>query len=329
MTLNEALVESRPLHKRPTPPPHIPLRREAMLRLEDAVAMAGARMEEFKSEHGIATKLVKQMNKELKSSLAAETRKVARLEREIASAASSRSGPAARPGTLSPAGMASRPGGPPPSPLLTASTASPVPGRNGGGDVRVAGNGSGAGAASSASAPRPRATPSAPMGGGDMAETVKLLGERLRVVLAESEVAREKTRMLEGIVQSLSIELDDKKRLIRGLTSSGSGASGSGASAKASPATTDAAELRALLDAASIENERLKGDLRTLGLETDAAQSKARVAEMDAAVKDAAVRELEAALTALREAGDAGGGDGGDTYIPEGEVETVEGVEED
>ena len=120
----------------------------------------------------------------------------------------------------------------------------------------------------------------APMGGGNMEETVKLLGTRLKDVLAEAEVAREKVKMLEGIVQSVSEELADKKRLLKELTSTSGGAvDDSGAMETVRSAGTDPSLLQNLLQKAMSENARLKRDMKVLGKEIMEAQDKARKAD--------------------------------------------------
>lgn len=63
-------------------------------------------------------------------------------------------------------------------------------------------------------AQRNTAAPAARGGDQDANETVRLLGARLHDVLAENEVTREKVSMLEGIVQSLSKELEEKDKLL-------------------------------------------------------------------------------------------------------------------
>lgn len=135
----------------------------------------------------------------------------------------------------------------------------------------------------------------AAMGGGNMEETVKLLGSRLKDVLAEAEIAKEKVRMLEGIVQSLSGELEEKRRLLKELTSSG-GSSGSGGSgdaaidAEAQAAVTVSGPpeqavpvLQSRLAKALAETARLKRDMRTMGAEVLAAQDRARESDRKAA----------------------------------------------
>jgi hypothetical protein len=120
----------------------------------------------------------------------------------------------------------------------------------------------------------------APMGGGNMEETVKLLGTRLKDVLAEAEVAREKVKMLEGIVQSVSDELADKKRLLKELTSTSGGAvDDSGAMETVRSAGTDPSLLQNLLQKSMSENARLKRDMKVLGKEIMEAQDKARKAD--------------------------------------------------
>jgi hypothetical protein len=160
------------------------------------------------------------------------------------------------------------------------------------------------------------------MGGGDMADTVKLLGTRLRDVLAEAEVAREKVKMLEGIVQALSGELEDKKRLLRELTAS-SGAPG----AAAVPVSESSVPvLQSLLSKANGENERLKKDMKTLGAEVLLAQDKARMAAGEADAKEEELRRLRRALEEARAAGggdDAGEG-GGEDGVLEGAGEGEE-----
>lgn len=121
----------------------------------------------------------------------------------------------------------------------------------------------------------------APMGGGDMAETVKLLGTRLKDVLAEAEVAKEKVKMLEGIVRSLSDELADKKRLLKELTTSAAGGAVDDAAAMDTvrSAGSDPNMLQNLLQKAMSENARLKKDMKVLGAEVMNSQDKARKAE--------------------------------------------------
>ena len=208
---------------------------DAMERLEDAVSAASAHEEESRVSHSIATRLVKQLNRELKAGLSAETRKVARLERELAVALKAGAAPTARPapgsaarssgvsGLIGAGGASSSAASPsaaanstttmmrpPPSPSLSGAAA--APGLSPSVMMRSSSSGGGGVALGVGGA-----------GGGDLVETVKMLGGRLRDVLAESEIAREKTKMLEGIVQSLSGELSDKRQLLRALTTSKSG----------------------------------------------------------------------------------------------------------
>jgi septal ring factor EnvC (AmiA/AmiB activator) len=56
----------------------------AMAILEEAIAIASARIEESKVEHTIGLRLTRQLNRELKAQLGAESRRSAKLERELA-----------------------------------------------------------------------------------------------------------------------------------------------------------------------------------------------------------------------------------------------------
>jgi peptidoglycan hydrolase CwlO-like protein len=342
----------------------------AISQLEAAVSAAQSKLEEMRSDYVIATKLTKQSNKELKSSLSAEVRKVAKLERELALAAkrglaspvpiglntpsNSNSNNAGLPQSSGGGGGMSTPiqrGGPQSPAILspmrqaggvdalnpfggqgiatpggisrttTASSAVRKPGGGGGAPFRTpptvpfgtpVNMANRTNTPSSGSSARSASNNNnAPMGGGNFEETVRLLGNRLQDVLAEAEVAREKVKMLESIVRSLSDELADKKKLLRELTSTttsgvggggmsspapGGGSGGSSASAMGrvsaeeaamieqtiKSAGGDPATLTSLLQKAMGEGARLKRDMRVLGGEVEQAQDKARAANDDA-----------------------------------------------
>lgn len=130
------------------------------------------------------------------------------------------------------------------------------------------------------------------MGGGDVTATITLLGQRLNSVLAEAEMAKEKVRMLEGIVRSLNSELEEKKRLLRSFTgggaSSGAGNAGGasaagleGLSLEAQQALQAASQsenplgvLKSLAEQSMSENGRLKRDMRTLANDLTASQER-------------------------------------------------------
>jgi hypothetical protein len=278
------------------------LRGDALSRYEEAVSAAQGRTEEVKAEHAIASRLVKLVNRELKAQLNAETRRVAKLERELAQAQkamlnAAKAGVGA--GTLPPAspqvaGAAGPAGGASPRVTMpsgaSAGGASPSlagsSGSSGGGlsmnpfdlpaptpprappsaQGRPAGGAAGAGVrpgagAVSGGAKRPGGEG---VGGGNVMDTVSQLGTRLRDVLAEAEFAKEKCRMLEGIVGGLTQELDEKKATIRrlgggptggasGVAVQGSGGRGSGGAAAEAAAS-------------GAGDGRLKRDMRALGL---------------------------------------------------------------
>jgi hypothetical protein len=75
--------------------------------------------------------------------------------------------------------------------------------------------------------------------------------------LKDAEMSREKCKMLEDIVQGLSKDLEEKKRLVKELTTSTASPSAAGSS-------SDPKVLTSLLEKANAENARLKRDLRTL-----------------------------------------------------------------
>ena len=134
--------------------------------------------------------------------------------------------------------------------------------------------------------------------------------------------------MLEGIVQALSGELEDKRRLLRELTASGGGGGSAVPDAAVSAAGDSVPVLKSLLQKSMGENERLKRDLRTLGAETLAAQDKARAAVAEGEAREAEVAALKRALGAAEEAAAAaaaGGGEGGEGEERGGE----EGAEEE
>jgi len=261
-------------------------RGEAMTLLEEAVTASSTRVEEQRSEYAIKHRLVHQLTKELQASLATESRKVARLERELASAQKSAASASAAAAAAGAAGGSGSGGGvgirpSPPTPTLASSFLSPPPQSISSPSPQAASHHHGGVRAGSSLQGTPKSgihtsTPqtSSSGGGGDLGDTVKMLGERLRVVLGEAEVSREKVRMLEGIVQTLSVELEEKKRIVKELTSSTGGAAASTSSSSSSSSSATASELNARLETAQGENERLRRDLKTLGLETASLKAK-------------------------------------------------------
>ena len=252
----------------------------AMALLEEAVAASAARVEEQRSDYANAVRLVKGLNKELQAGLRVEVAKVARLERELALAERRAAAAAAGGGggggssgssgsgsSSSAAAAAASPGVRPqlqsgaflPQSPAVAGLSALSPGGGGGGARGAAAPSASASAAPPGSAARAGGAGSA-LAPTDLQETVKALGLRLQSVLRESEESREKCKMLEGIVQSLSLELEEKKRVLKELTSSAPVTVGGAGSGSASVPV-----LTSLLEKAQQENERLKRDLRTLG----------------------------------------------------------------
>jgi hypothetical protein len=243
---------------------------EACEHLEAAVATADARVQEMKAEHVVAVRLTKQMNRELKTQLGVESRRVAKLERELNSL---RSGTTKRP-TTAKAPVANIPSST--TSNANPSAVNPTSATVSNGSV---GNNDALGTVGAAFAKAfTVSSPSGPMGPpgrivplqaqasstaapppGSDAETIRMLGTRLQSVLGESEVAREKVRMLEGIVQSLSSELSDYKRIVK------SNAAGSTQQVPTSPVNnTSAGEVNALrseLDRLMNENVQLRRNL--------------------------------------------------------------------
>jgi hypothetical protein len=83
--------------------------------------------------------------------------------------------------------------------------------------------------------------------------------------------------MLEGIIQSLSAELDDKKRLLKQLTTSSGGANDAATVSRAvGAAGNDVAVLKSLLEKSMNETNRVKQDMRIIGDELSKAQEKLR-----------------------------------------------------
>ena len=147
------------------------------------------------------------------------------------------------------------------------------------------------------------------MGGGDAVETVKLLGGRLRDVLAEAEVGREKVRMLEGIVQSQQSALEDKKRLLKELTASSGGSSSTSTEQTVNAAGDSVAVLRTILSKALSENERLKRDLRVLGQELAGCEERLRAAQAAVAEHEARAAVAAEAAAAAAASPSLGGGE--------------------
>jgi chromosome segregation ATPase len=139
----------------------------------------------------------------------------------------------------------------------------------------------------------------APMGGGNMEETVRLLGTRLQAVLAESETAREKVKMLESIIQGLTEELAEKRRLLKQLT--GSKADGDmETEAKKVVASAASGEnpvnmLSRLLENALKDNARLKREQKTIAQDLTAKQEAFQRLQEE-------TQQLQSALAAARAA---------------------------
>jgi hypothetical protein len=134
-----------------------------------------------------------------------------------------------------------------------------------------------------------------------MEATIRMLGARLQEQLKKREELNVKNHMLEGIVQSLQGELEEKKRLMKQLTGAGSGADiKSDVSKTVAAAGNDVKLLRSLLESALADSARIKHDMRLVGQELAAAEEKASRATAAQSLLEARLAEAEAAASAAR-----------------------------
>jgi hypothetical protein len=134
-----------------------------------------------------------------------------------------------------------------------------------------------------------------------MEATIRMLGTRLQEALRKREELAVKAGMLEGIVQSLQAELDEKKKLIKQLTGGGSGADiKSDVSRTVAAAGNDVKLLRSLLESALADSARIKHDMRLVGQELTAAEERASRTSAEKGALEARLAEAEAATAAAR-----------------------------
>lgn len=244
--------------------------------LKVELADAETRTEDQKAEHVIATRMLKQMNKELKAQLGKERAKEAKPVPQSPVPAPS---PLLKPSTPTAASVpafsaATTPSSVAVTPPFTSSLPPrpPYDASGGSGAAASAGAGAGAGSGVGAGAPSRRASQLGDTGSSD--ETMQLLAKRIQSLLAENEGVRERIRFLEGIVQSLTRDNDNYRAMTKQLTSSKSVVEGTSSTAqsvvdKATRSENPIRVLQSLLLKALTENERLKNDMRVLGAEMD------------------------------------------------------------
>jgi hypothetical protein len=266
-------------------------RAQAISQLESLVSVTEGKVEEMKADFQIAIKLTKQLNMELKAQLSAEHKRVAKLERELQGKTQHARAPAS-PGLSGSTGPAPSPARQPvnsgPTNLvLNKPVQNPVPSATSNGPVAAAvSNVVSRTFSSGQMQPHGGATHARTQSAKNMPDeddTIRMLGQRLQTVLADAEVAREKVRMLEGIIQTLTVELDEKRRLLKQLTTSTSTSSVDDLSTEHTRAINAAlagenpvSVLKSLLEKTLSENARLRRDLRIIG--EDLAQTQERMA---------------------------------------------------